>query len=93
MTDAERQARCVLFGPVGHRQSEYGDHLITTVAPSVGCDAISELTTLRGHYAAWLEALPENLQDSAADEVLQAICDLDLTELLTIVPPRGLDRD
>ena len=47
----------------------------------------------RVHYAAWLEALPENLQDSATAEALQAICDLDLTELQAIVPPRGFGRD
>ncbi len=56
-------------------------------------DAVSELTTLQGQYAAWLEALPENLEDSATAEALQAICDLDLTELQAIVPPRGFGRD
>ena len=74
----------VLLGPLGHRQSGYGDQLIAD---------ISKLTTLQGHYAAWLEALPENLQDSATAEALLAICDLDLTELQAIVPPRGFDRD
>jgi hypothetical protein len=48
---------------------------------------------LQGHYAAWLEALPENLKDSATAEALHAICDLDLTELEAIVPPRGFGRD
>jgi hypothetical protein len=48
---------------------------------------------LQGQYAAWLEALPENLHDSATAEALQAICDLDLTELQAIVPPRGFGRD
>src|SRR3974377_806821 len=56
-------------------------------------DAVSELTTLQGQYAAWLEALPENLQESATAEALHAICDLDLTELEAIVPPRGFGRD
>ena len=56
-------------------------------------NAISELTTLQGQYADWLEALPENLQDGATAEALQAICDLDLTELQAIVPPRGFGRD
>ena len=56
-------------------------------------DAVSELTTLQGHYAAWLESLPENLQDTATAEALHAICDLDLTELQAIVPPRGFGRD
>jgi hypothetical protein len=57
------------------------------------CDAVSELTFLHPQYAAWLEALPENLHDSALAEALQAICDLDLTELQAIVPPRGFGRD
>jgi hypothetical protein len=48
---------------------------------------------LQSHYAAWLEALPKNLQDSATTEALHAICDLDLTELQAIVPPRGFGRD
>jgi hypothetical protein len=48
---------------------------------------------LQPQYAAWLEALPENLHDSALAEALQAICDLDLTELQAIVPPRGFGRD
>ncbi|MBV8267681.1 MAG: hypothetical protein JO252_15250 [Planctomycetaceae bacterium] len=48
---------------------------------------------MQGHYAAWLEALPENLQDGATAEALQAICDLHLTELQAIVPPRGFGRD
>ena len=56
-------------------------------------DVVSELTTLQGHYAAWLEALPKNLQDSATAEALLAISDLDLTELQAIVPPRGFGRD
>ena len=53
------------------------------------CDAVSVLTTLQPQYAAWLEALPENLQDSALAEALQAICDFDLTEPQAIIPPRA----
>ncbi len=48
---------------------------------------------LQGQYAAWLQALPENLEDSATAEALQTICDLDLTELQAIVPPRGFGGD
>ena len=86
MTDAERQARCRaaresgkpdrIWLPLDHRSRAKRWR-----------DAVSELTTLQGQYAAWLEALPENLQDSATAEALQAICDLDLTELQTIVRP------
>ena len=51
------------------------------------------LVTMQAEYAAWLAALPANLQDSALAEALQAICDLDLGELLAIEPPRGFGRD
>jgi hypothetical protein len=44
-------------------------------------------------YAAWLDNLPENRRDIALGEALQAICDLDLTELQAIIPPRGFGRD
>ena len=83
----------VLLGPLGHRQSNYGGRLDHRSRAKRWRDAVSELTTLQGDYAAWLEALPENLQDSATAEALQAICDLDLTELQAIVPPRGFGRD
>ena len=93
MTDAERQAR--------YRAAR------ATGAPVIGMrrpadhrsrarrwrDAVDELTTLQTQYAAWLEALPHNLQDSAVADALQAICDLDLGELQTVDPPRGFGRD
>ena len=41
---------------------------------------------------AWLDALPNNQQDGATVDVLRAICDLDLTELQAIEPPRGFGR-
>jgi len=56
-------------------------------------DARAEFTDLQVRYAAWLESLPESLQDSATAEALQAIVDLDLSELLAIEPPRGFGRD
>ncbi len=56
-------------------------------------DAVAELTKLQAQYAAWLAALPVNLQDGALADALQAICDLDLSELQAIDPPRGFGRD
>jgi hypothetical protein len=47
----------------------------------------------QSEYAAWLENLPDNLQDSTTADALRAICELDLTELQAIVPPRGFGRD
>lgn len=51
------------------------------------------LVASQAEYADWLEALPENLQESALAEALRAIVDLDLSELLAIEPPRGFGRD
>ena len=44
-------------------------------------------------YAAWSDALPDNLRDTTGAEALQTIVDLDLDELTAIVPPRGYGRD
>lgn len=56
-------------------------------------DAVSTLTNLQTEYARWLEALPDNQQNTAMAEALQAIVELDLSELQTIEPPRGFGRD
>jgi hypothetical protein len=56
-------------------------------------DAVAELTELQAQYAAWLDALPDNLQDSATADALRALCELDLTDLQAIDPPRGFGRD
>ena len=56
-------------------------------------DAIAELLALQAEYAAWYEALPDSLHDTATAEALQAIVELDLEMLADIVPPRGFRRD
>jgi hypothetical protein len=56
-------------------------------------DVCTEITDLQARYAAWLESLPDNQQDSATAEALRVIADLDLAELLVIEPPRGFGRD
>ena len=55
--------------------------------------AVDALVALQAEYAAWLQALPDNQRDSAMAEALQAIVELDLSELQTIEPPRGFGRD
>jgi hypothetical protein len=93
MTDAERQARyraartagapiICIRRPVDHRgrARRWTDHVTGLVEAQV-------------EYAAWLESLPDNLRDSRLAEALQAICDLDLSELQAIIPPRGFGRD
>ena len=89
MTDAERQARCRAARESGTPAVRMRRPLDHRSRAKRWRDAVSELATLQGQYAAWLESLPENLQDSATAEALQAICDVDLTELQAIVPPRG----
>jgi hypothetical protein len=56
-------------------------------------DAVAELLALQAEYAAWSDALPESLRDSATAEALQDIVDLDLDSLADIRPPRGFGRD
>ena len=56
-------------------------------------DAVAELQALQTEYAAWSDALPDSLRDSATAEALQTIVDLDLDDLAAIVPPRGYGRD
>jgi len=41
-------------------------------------------TAAQAQYAAWLEVLPDNLQDGATDDALRAICALDLIQLQAI---------
>ena len=48
---------------------------------------------LSSRRAAWLQSLPDNLQDSATAEALRAICGLDLSVLQETVPLRGFGRD
>ena len=55
--------------------------------------AVAELVDLQADYAAWLDALPASLRDSATADALRAICDFDLTELEALEPPRGFGRD
>ena len=93
MTAAERQARCraarAAGMPVIHRRRP----IDRRSHAKLWLDAVVTITTLQDYYAGWLQALPDNLQDSATGQALQAICDLDLSELQAIQPPRGFGRD
>jgi hypothetical protein len=93
MTDAERQARhraaratgapvIRMRRPADHRGRARRWH-----------DAVAQLLELQAQYAVWLEALPDNLHDGSTADALREICDLDLTELQAIDPPRGFGRD
>ena len=92
MTDAERQARYrVARGRcAGDPHRRPADHRSRARRWQ---DAVAQLCELQAQYADWLEALPANQHDSALAEALQAICELDLSELESVAPPRGFGRD
>ena len=93
MTDAERQARYRAARAAGIpviRTRRPADH---RGKARRWTDHVAGLVEAQVEYAAWLESLPENLRDSPLADALQAICDLDLTELEAIIPPRGFGRD
>jgi len=93
MTDAERQARYRAARASGApviRTRRPADHRSRAQRWN---DTVAELTRLQAEYDAWLQSLPENLQDTATAEALRTISELDLNELQAIVPPRGFGRD
>ena len=108
MTDAERQARYRAARATGvpivrtRRPAERADRWMQHRSASRPdhrgrarrwTDHVTGLVEAQVGFAAWLDSLPENLQDSATADALRAICELDLSELQAIVPPRGFGRD
>ena len=93
MSNAERQARYRAARAAGAPVIRTRRPIDHRSRAKLWCDTVATLAALQAAYAAWLEALPANLQDSATALALQAICDLDLSELLAIEPPRGFGRD
>ena len=94
LTNAERQAR--------HRTRK-AEQARTTVRYRRPADcrnrpqrwqaAVAELLALQSEYTAWADRLPDALRDTPTAEALQAIVDLDLSDLADIEPPRGYGRD
>jgi hypothetical protein len=93
MTDAERQARRRAAQAAGKPVRHVRSPTDRRSRIQRWRDAVAELTTLQAQCAAWLEALPTNLHEGATGEALQAICELDLSEIQAIEPPRGFGRD
>jgi len=95
LSNAERQAR--------HRAKMLAvQPRLTTKRPSAAArrsrsmrwnDALAEMTAVQAECAAWFEALPESLRDSATAAALQDMIDLDLDAIAAVHPPRGYGRD
>jgi len=56
-------------------------------------DALAELFAVQAECAAWFEAPPESLRDSATAAALQDMIDLDLDAIAAVRPPPGYGRD
>ena len=93
MTQAERQARYRASNADGAPKIRYRKPADRRGRPQRWRDAVAELVELQGDYQAWLDALPPSCADSATADALRAICELDLSELQGIEPPRGFGRD
>jgi hypothetical protein len=93
MTGAERQAR--------YRTARMANAPLIRIRRQVDRrsriqrwnDTIAAAVEMQAEYATWLDALPENQQDSALAEALRAIVEFDLSELQAIEPPKGFGRD
>ena len=89
LSNAERQARYR-----ARRQAQQPQAAIhrRSAADRRSCpqrwrDAVAELLALQADYAAWSDALPESLRDSATAGALQEIIDLDLDGDLAVTEP------
>jgi hypothetical protein len=95
LSNAERQARYRARHttppvPVAARPRRAADR---RSRPQRWRDAVTELLTIQATYADWLTALPDGLRGSSIAESLEAIVELDLTDLAEIELPRGYGRD
>jgi hypothetical protein len=93
MTHAERQARYRASHAQAAPKVRYRKPADRRSRPERWRDAVAELRELQDDHQTWLDALPENLVDSKTADALRAICELDLSELEGIEPPRGFGRD
>jgi len=94
LSNAERQARYR-----ARRQAEQAPATIKQLRPPRQSrrkrwdGALAVMMTIQAECAAWFEALPESLRDSATAEALQEIIDLDLETIAAVRPPLGYGRD
>ncbi|MGO9547593.1 MAG: hypothetical protein ACLPPF_22725 [Rhodomicrobium sp.] len=93
MSAGERQARWRAAHPDGSAKIRYRRPGDRRSRPQRWRDAVAELVTLQNDYQTWLDTLPGNLAESTMAQALRAVCDLDLSELESVEPPRGFGRD
>ena len=93
LTTAQRQRRYRARRKAQQPRVQYRRPQDRRSRPQRWQDAVRTLLDLQGEYQAWLDNLPDALQESALAHKLEAICELDLAELESVEPPRGYGRD
>ena len=93
LTPAEKQRRYRARRKAGIAPVHYRTVTDRRSNPQRWNDAVQTLLALQDHYQAWYDNLPESLHETPLGEKLQAIADIDLSELADIDPPRGYGRD
>ena len=93
LTNAERQRRYRQRRHARQPLVRYRRPQDRRARPQRWAEAVATLRELQQEYADWLDALPENLQEGTLADKLQAIVDLDLSELEEVDLPRGFGRD
>ena len=81
MTNAQRQRRYRERRKAAQPRVQYRRPHDRRSRPQRRQDAVRTLLDLQGEYQAWLDNLPDSLQESALAQQLEAICTLDLAEL------------
>ena len=93
MTNAERQARHRAARATARPVIRYRRAADHRSRAQRWREAVNLLLALQAECRAWLQASPDNLQESATAQALQTIDEPDLDELAAIEPPRGFGRD
>ncbi len=93
LTNAERQARYRERRKAGESRTRYRRPADRRTRPQQWNDAVQTLLALQDQYREWRDALPESLAGSATAELLEQVCDLDLSVLEAVELPRGFGRD
>ena len=93
LTNAERQARYRERRQAGESRVRYRRPADRRSRPQRWDDAVRTLLALQDQYRAWRDTLPASLAGSATAELLEQVCELDLSVLEAVELPRGFGRD
>ena len=93
MTHAERQARYRAAKAEGKPSVRYRKPKDRRSRQAQWRDAVATMLDIQADCQSWLDGLPPSLADSATADALRAVCELDLSELDAVEPPKGFGRD